>query len=149
MSDDAANDGADDAPGAPDDTLAPGRIEEVLDTHLMSHGVYVTDCTRDERGLHVGYETLAPGDGVPTAEVGDVLNLLLDLAGIEGEEREPTAVLEDAGEWAPEDVHGWVFDDDHEERGHWVAREGWFRALANRNISETDFSTLVISTIDS
>jgi hypothetical protein len=137
-------------------TLPPDRIREVLSTHLMSDGIYVTDCQRRDDGLHVGYETLAPGEGVPQTEIGTVVNALLDLADVAGEERTTTAAFEEVDTWTPEDTHVWVFDgengergdDDRTQRGHFELRAGWARALEEGHISETDLSTLVLSTVE-
>lgn len=120
----------------------------------MSQGIYVTDCTRTEGTLHVGYETMAPGEGVPQKEVGQLLNALLDLGGVDTPERDSVAAFERAGQWEPEDVQVWVFegageaDEDRPQRGRFEVREGWFHALAVGYLSETDFSTLVLSTLD-
>lgn len=166
------------------------RLRETLETHLMSQGIYVTDCARQADALHIGYETMAPGDGVPRTEVGQLLNALLDLAGIETPERDSMAGFDDSGAWEPEDVTIWVFEGTEEStedlpsasvtggdgpgdvgetssgtedagastrgqgpervrRGRFKVREGWFRALDAGDISETDFSTLVLSTVES
>jgi hypothetical protein len=44
-------------------------------------------------------------------------------------------------------VHARVVGLDGDERGSWHAKAGWFRALANGTIAETDFSTLVLRTV--
>jgi hypothetical protein len=134
-------------------SLPPDRIREVLSTHLMSDGIYVTDCQRREDGLHLGYETLAPGEGIPQTEIGTVVNALLDLADVAGEDRTTTAAFEEVGTWHVEDTHVWVFDgedgdDDRTQRGHFELRAGWVRALDEGYLSETDLSTLVLSTVD-
>lgn len=108
---------------------------------LMGQGVYVTDVTVEGGVLHVGHETLAER-GVPKREAGRILDVLVE--------------AHQQGEWEPTEVRGWVFeadtegagDDGREQRGTWRAEPGWFRALANGNLSETDFSTLVVSTIE-
>lgn len=117
---------------------------------LMGQGVYVTDIAYEDGALHVGHETLA-AEGVPGREVGRILEVLLEAR---------------ADGWEPTDVRGWVYDADTDgedrasgdvERGRggatreprcsWRADEGWFHALAEGYLSETDFSTLVLSTI--
>lgn len=108
------------------------ELHDRLENRLMSHGVYVTDFALDDDGLHVKYETAAQGESVPHREVGRVLNVFID-AREEG--------------WDPVDIHGWVTDLDGEERGSWRAEAGWMRALENGNLSETDFSQLVLTTI--
>lgn len=131
-------------------TLTVDELEDVLETHLMSDGLYVTNCERHEDAIHVGYETPTLSDGVPRGQVGTVLRLLLDLAGIETEGRDVSGIPE-AGEWEPDDVHVWVFDDegdDRSQKGMFEVHAGWFRALDAGYLSETDFSTLVLSTLD-
>ena len=114
-------------------TLSDEEFARLLEDRLMSHGVYVTDYTKDEGTLHVRYETADGGKGVPKDEVGRLLNVLLD-------------AREDG--WEPTDLTGWVYDiDDDDPRGTWEAREGWMHALEEGYISETDFSTLVLSTV--
>jgi hypothetical protein len=119
-------------------TLSNDALAERLEQRLMSHGIYVTNYTYHDGALHIGYETTTPGDGVPKNEIGRLLNVLLD-------------AREDG--WEPTDVHAWVYDigddedEDAEPRGHWEAREGWMHALEAGHISETDFSTLVLSTV--
>lgn len=156
-------------------SLTAEEVGESLRTHLMGEGLYVTDCERHDGALHVGYESMAVSDGVPSAEVGTVLRLLLDLAGIETAGRDVAGIAE-AGSWDPEDVHVWMFEDpgsrgeaggrgrrepagerpgadgavgsgDPTQKGHYEVREGWFHALREGHLSETDFSTLVLSTL--
>lgn len=117
-------------------SLDAGEIAERFE-RLMGQGIYVTDVTEEDGTLHVGHETVAKS-GVPGREAGRILDVLVE------------AHQDD--EWEPTDVHGWVFeasedDEERDQRGTWRADEGWFHALANGNISETDFSTLVLSTI--
>lgn len=116
--------------------LSDEELAEQLEQRLMSQGVYVNNYTRKDGVLHIGYETATGGEGVPKNEIGRLLNVLLD-AREEG--------------WEPSDVHAWVYDIEGEEdenpRGHWEAREGWMHALEAGHISETDFSTLVLSTV--
>jgi hypothetical protein len=133
-------------------TLTVDEFGEALETHLMGEGLYVTNCERHDGAIHVGYETPAVGEGVPRTQVGTLLRLVLDLAGIETEGRDVSGIPE-ASEWEPADIHVWVFSDEGEgddraQRGHYEVREGWFHALERDYLSETDFSTLVLSTLD-
>lgn len=134
-----------------DVTLSPAELEAVLRTHVMADGLYVTNCERHDGAVHVGYESPVLGDEIPQTQVGTMLRALLDLAGIETEGRDPSGIPE-SGAWQPEDVEVWAFEDtDGDERttaGHYEVREGWFRALDDGHISETDFSTLVLSTLE-
>jgi hypothetical protein len=114
-------------------TLSDEELARLLEDRLMSHGVYVTNYTKVDETLHVRYETAVRGEGVPKNEVGRLLNVLLD-------------AREDG--WTPTTVKGWVYDIDADDpRGSWEAREGWMHALEEGYLSETDFSTLVLSTI--
>lgn len=113
-------------------------LGERLTEQLMADGVYVTDYAVQEGTLHVAYETVSPEEGVPRNEMGSILQELLD--------------ARERG-WPATDVTIWVYDadepaDEREPKGKWETREGWFRAFENGNISETDLSTLVISTVD-
>ncbi|WP_255151385.1 hypothetical protein [Halorarius halobius] len=136
-------------------SLTVDELGDALETHLMGEGLYVTNCERHDGAVHVGYESPAMSEGVPRSQVGTMLRFLLDLAGIETEGRDVGGVPQ-AGTWEPEDVHVWAFtepeasasDDERERRGHYEVREGWFHALEAGHLSETDFSTLVLSTLD-
>lgn len=104
----------------------------------MAEGVYVTDHTLTDGTFHIAYETASPEEGVPRSEMGYILQELLDAQ---------------ADGWPATDVVVWVYDadepaDDREPKGKWETREGWFHAFDDDNISETDLSTLVISTVD-
>ena len=111
------------------------ELVDRLERRLMSLGVYVerhaVESADDGETLHVEYETAA-GDLAP----GDVGNVCTELVA-----------AHDEG-WAPEDCHFWAFavDGAGEFLGDWAVREGWFQALDRGDLSETDFSTLVLST---
>ncbi|MFC7229077.1 hypothetical protein N0B31_16860 [Salinirubellus salinus] len=119
-------------------SVSDDELAERLEERLMSHGVYVVDYTESEGALHVAYETATKGEGVAKSEIGRLLNVLLD-------------AREDG--WEPRDVNAWVYDiedgpvSDRDPKGRWEAREGWLYALEEGYLSETDFSTLVLSTV--
>lgn len=114
-------------------TLSDEALARLLEDRMLNHGVYVTDHTTVEGILHVRYETDALGEGVPQDEVGRLLTALLGAR---------------ADGWEPTDVTVWVYDVDAEDpRGSWEVRVGWMDALEEGYISETDLSTLVLSTI--
>ena len=113
-----------------DEPLDDETLVERLENRLMSQGVYVERTTHEDDTLHVEYETAA--ERIPKGQLGTVCSELLD--------------AHDAG-WNPRDLHLWVFDLEGEFLGEWELREGWFRALDREYISETDFSTLVLSTV--
>lgn len=108
------------------------EVLDRLERNLMSLGVYVERHAREDddgERLHVEYETAAAG--LTQADVGNVCTELVDAHG-EG--------------WEPIDCRFWVFGTDGDFLGKWEVRAGWFRALERGDISETDFSTLVLST---
>jgi hypothetical protein len=110
------------------------EVADRLERNLMSLGVYVEDHAVEtpedaDAVVHIEYETAA--DGLAQGDIGNVCSELVEAHG-DG--------------WEPKTVHCWVFNTDGGFHGEWEARAGWFRALAAGNISETDFSTLVLST---
>lgn len=108
------------------------EVIDRLERNLMSLGVYVERHAREDddgERLHVEYETAAAG--LTQADVGNICTELVD-AHREG--------------WEPIDCRFWVFGTDGDFLGTWEVRAGWFRALERGDISETDFSTLVLST---
>jgi hypothetical protein len=106
-----------------------GRLERTL----MSLGVYVEahalEATDDGALLHLEYETAAGG-----LAQGDIGNVCTEL--VEAHE----------ADWQPRNCRFWAFDTDGGFHGEWAVYAGWFRALERGDISETDFSTLVLST---
>lgn len=99
-----------------------------LEMNLMSLGIYVERHAIESETLHVEYETA--NDGLTTGDLGYVCAELQS--------------SHEAG-WEPIDCHFWVFDTEFGFYGEWVVRAGWLRALERGDISETDFSTLVLS----
>ncbi len=108
------------------------EIAARLELNLMSLGVYVERHARASETLHVEYETA--DDGLTRSELGHVCTELRD-------------AFDDG--WEPIDCHFWVFDTEGGFRGEWIVRSGWLRALDREDISETDFSTLVLSARES
>jgi hypothetical protein len=105
------------------------RIVARLERTLMSLGVYVERHARDDGTLHVEYETAAAG-----LTKGDIGNVCSELRSAHEEW------------WDPRDCRFWAFDTEGGFHGVWEVRAGWLRALDRGDISETDFSTLVLST---
>ncbi|PSQ51442.1 hypothetical protein BRD20_10950 [Halobacteriales archaeon SW_8_65_20] len=133
-------------------TLSETDIGSILESELASDGLYVTHCEHHDDTLHVGYESPGVNRQIPQSQVGTFLRAFLALAGIETESGERRS-MPDAGRWDPEPVEVWAFDnvDDEAERetkGHFEIRAGWFHALDAGHLSETDFSTLVLSTLE-
>jgi hypothetical protein len=115
--------------------VSTAEVVDRLERRLMSLGVYVErnarESTDDGERLHVEYETAA-GDLAP----GDVGNVCTEL------------VAAHENGWEPKDCRFWAFavDGAGEFLGDWAVREGWFHALDRGDLTETDFSTLVLST---
>ncbi len=109
--------------------MEPSEIAARLELNLMSLGIYVERHAHESGTLHIEYET-ADG-GLTRGDLGSVCTELRD--------------AHDDG-WEPEDCRFWVFDTGGGFHGEWILRGGWLRALDRGNISETDFSTLVLST---
>jgi hypothetical protein len=108
---------------------ATPRIVDRLERTLMSLGVYVERHARESGTLHIEYETAAAG--LTKGDIGNVCSELREAH---------------AGGWEPEDCHFWAFHTEGGFHGEWSVRAGWLRALDRGDISETDFSTLVLST---
>ncbi len=115
--------------------VSTAEVVDRLERRLMSLGVYVerhaVEATDDGETLHVEYETAA--GGLVSGDVGNVCTELVD-------------AYED--DWTPQDCRFWAFETGGAGQflGDWAVHEGWFHALERGDISETDFSTLVLST---
>jgi hypothetical protein len=107
---------------------------DALAAELRSYGISVEDLSVDEDALRVTYMTAFPGDTVHHPEIGRACNALIDLQ--EADRWEPTRV-EATVERAPGDV-----------LGRWHVEPEWFERLASYELSETEFSTRVLETID-
>ncbi len=104
------------------------EIATRLELNLMSLGVYIERHARESETLHIEYESA--NAGLTSTDLGHVCTEL-------------KAAYEDG--WEPMDCHFWVFDTEGGFRGEWRLKSGWLRALDRGDISETDFSTLVLS----
>jgi hypothetical protein len=115
--------------------VSNAEVVDRLERRLMSLGVYVErharESTDDGETLHVEYETAA--GGLVSGDIGNVCTELVDAHG-DG--------------WEPVDCHFWAFATGGAGQflGDWEVRAGWLHALERGDISETDFSTLVLST---
>ncbi|MDZ7745134.1 MAG: hypothetical protein U5K28_00880 [Halobacteriales archaeon] len=133
-------------------TLTEEDVAAILESELANDGLYVTNCEHHDGTLHVGYESPGVNRQIPQSQVGTILRAFLALAGIETESGDGLSIP-DAGAWNPEPVEVWAFDnvdddEDRETKGHFEVHEGWFHALDAGYLSETDFSTLVLSTLE-
>jgi hypothetical protein len=103
-------------------------VVDRLERNLMSLGVYVERHAREQETLHIEYETADAG--LTRGDLGNVCSELRD--------------IQNAG-WEPIDCRFWVFDTEGGFHGEWALKAGWLRALDRGDLSETDFSTLVLS----
>lgn len=115
---------------------------EQLEARLTSHGVYVTALERNEGTLDVEYESIDAGriGEVPHQEMGRVINIYRELVD---EERKGDAKKDEYAR-----IEATVTDLEGDPVGRWHAEADWLRALAADDLSEVDFSTRVLETID-
>lgn len=83
--------------------------------------------------IELTYTTAFPGESVNHGEIGRALNSFIEM-------------FEDGTE--PRRVEGTVFRSDSDVQGTWHAEAEWFEALAEYRISETEFSTRVLDTLE-
>jgi hypothetical protein len=107
-----------------------------LADELRSNGVSVESLDRADDGERASltYLTAFPGDEVNHQEMGRVCNVFIDRA--------------DDGEWDPEPVDVTVVRADDDVQGTWRIDPDWIVALLEYRLSETEFSTRVLNTLD-
>jgi hypothetical protein len=133
--------GSDDDRDSDESSVDPEEVTSRVESRLVSHGVYVQEVTAEDEGGDEGggyqlvYESIA-ADGasaVPHREVGRVINVFRDVH---------------PEDWAGADIEATVTDLDGVELGEWHVRAEWLRALQAGDLSEVEFSTRVIETIE-
>ena len=107
--------------------------ESELEEELRNFGVDVHDIG-DVDPVELSYITAYPGEEVNHMEMGKVLNAFID--------------LEEGSEWEPSRVEATVLRFEDEVMNTWYAEEEWFEGLRNYRISETEFSTRVLETLE-
>lgn len=108
------------------------RLEQI-GYQLMGQGVYLRAVESAADPLRIEYETLAPGEGVPHQEVGQVITTFRN-------------AIEEG--WEPTDIEARVIDSDGDPRGTWRMDADWLRALEAGDLSEVEFSQYVLDTIE-
>jgi hypothetical protein len=106
-----------------------------LESRLTSHGVYVQSVDEQDTGYAVEYESIA-GDSegvIPHREVGRVINVFRDLH---------------PDDWAGVRIDADVTDFEGNKLGSWHVDPDWIDRLHNGDLSEVEFSQLVVDTID-
>lgn len=104
-----------------------------LEAELRSYGISVEDLSVDDDVIDLEYMTAFPADRVHDGEIGRACNTLIDL--IEADECEPMRIDATVVR-SPGDV-----------LGSWHAEAEWFTQLGNYEITETEFSTRVLETV--
>jgi len=107
--------------------------ESELEEELRNFGVDVHDIG-DVDPVELSYITAYPGEEVNHMEMGKVLNAFID--------------LEEESEWEPSRVEATVLRFEDEVMNTWYAKEDWFEGLRDYRISETEFSTRVLGTLE-
>ncbi|GAB7091746.1 hypothetical protein JCM18237_20170 [Halorubrum luteum] len=110
-----------------DDESAAG-----IEPTLRSYGVSVED-VEDDDPVSLTYMTAFPGDEIHRQEMGRALNALIDRA--------------EAGVWEPVRVEATVVRSPGDPLGTWAAKGEWFEQLLAYELSETEFSKRVLSTV--
>ncbi|ESS11327.1 MAG: hypothetical protein A07HR60_01380 [uncultured archaeon A07HR60] len=104
-----------------------------VEAELRSFGVSVESVEPGDP-LFLAYLTAHPGKEIDHSEMGRALNGLIDLA--------------ETGQWEPVRVDAAVLRAPGDRLGTWHAEPEWFRALGRYEITETEFSTRVLDTIE-
>jgi hypothetical protein len=104
-----------------------------LETELRNFGIDIHEIERIDP-VELSYITSLPGEEVDHMEMGTALNGLLDLAR---EDR-----------WEPTRVEATVLRFEDDVLNTWYAEAEWFEGLLNYRLSETEFSTKVLETLD-
>jgi len=107
--------------------------ESDLEAELRKFGIDVHDVEAVDP-VELSYLTAYPGEEVNHMEMGQMLNGLLDLAR--------------DGEWEPTRIEATVLRFEDEVMNRWYAETEWFEDLLQYRISETEFSTNVLETLD-
>ena len=109
------------------DTEAAG-----IEPTLRSYGISVEEVDVDDP-LSLTYMTAFPGREIHRQEIGRALNALIDRA--------------EADVWEPVRVEATVVRSPGDPLGTWTAKGEWFDRLLEYELSETEFSTRVLSTV--
>jgi hypothetical protein len=104
-----------------------------LEGDLRSNGISVESLDTSGESVELVYLTAFPDVHVNHMEIGRVLNTFIDAA--------------QADEWRPVRVNATVLRADDDVQGSWHAEESWFRRYLRYELSDEDFSELVLDTL--
>jgi hypothetical protein len=107
--------------------------ESELEVALRNAGIDV-QTVESVDPVVLSYVTAHPGADVDHTEMGRALNGFLDLA--------------EAGRWNPTRVEATVLRFEGEPMDTWHAEADWFDGLLDYRLTETEFSTRVLETLD-
>jgi hypothetical protein len=102
------------------------------EAELRSNAISVEDVELGDP-IELTYMTAFPGESVNHQEIGRALSTFIDLFEDDLDRRR---------------VEGTVLRADDDVQGTWYAEAEWFEALADYRITETEFSTKVLETLE-
>lgn len=100
---------------------------------LRSNGISVESIDTEGETVELAYLTAFPGESVNHLEVGRALRTFVERVA--------------ADEWEPKRVEATVLRSDDDVQGTWHAEAEWFRKYDNYELSDEDFSELVLDTL--
>ncbi|WP_224448978.1 hypothetical protein [Haloprofundus salilacus] len=109
----------------------------VIEEELRGNGISVEEVLvgdEGDSGVDLTYMTAFPAARVNHREVGQALTAFIDLA--------------QADEWDPEPVHATSIRTDNDVQGRWRAEAEWFEDYLSYDLSDEDFSELVLDTLE-
>ncbi|KTG09281.1 hypothetical protein AUR64_15970 [Haloprofundus marisrubri] len=109
----------------------------VIEEELRGNGISVESVDVDggtEGRVDLTYMTAFPAAHVNRREVGQALTAFIDLA--------------QRGEWEPAPVYATSIRIDDDVQGRWRADADWFDGYLSYNLSDEDFSELVLDTLE-
>jgi hypothetical protein len=121
--------------GSNDDSDAAEVDPFQIESRLTSHAIYVSEFEgTEESGYRLAYESMAADQGaVPHRELGRVVNVFLDLFG---------------EDWTGTRIDATVCDLDGNPVATWHCEREWLADLANDEMTELEFSDLVVDSLE-
>ncbi|MFB6101145.1 MAG: hypothetical protein ABEJ73_01095 [Haloplanus sp.] len=107
--------------------------ESDLEDELRSAGIDIHEVESVDP-VELSYVTAHPGMDVNHTEMGRALNAFIDLA--------------EENEWEPTRVEATVLRFEDDVMNTWYAEKDWFEGLLEYRLSETEFSTHVLETLE-
>ncbi|MFB6194607.1 MAG: hypothetical protein ABEI80_00410 [Haloplanus sp.] len=107
--------------------------ESELEEALRNSGIDIYDVDNVDP-VELSYITAHPGMDVNHMEMGRALNAFIDMA--------------EDDEWEPTRVEATVLRFEDDVMNTWYAKAEWFEGLLEYRLSETEFSTRVLETLE-